>query len=152
MKNLTMNSTVVDLLESHRDEVEALASLSGLSTDEVEARLDEIVAAEESARADAEAFANHEIPTGEGLARSEARRLLVDEMNFLIQHRNRRNIMLGLPMVKTLRYRAVEHAVSIARSKTGYEELLENAGFRPKKLTKSQRRRFTKAKRAGTLK
>lgn len=113
------------------DAIEALARTLELSEEEVEARLDQIIQeyGYEDVQQATEVLA-HEIPSAEGLSRSEARHLLVDEMNFLVQVANRKRLRLGLPMSAPLRYRAVERAVFMARQRTGYDEILEAAGYR----------------------
>ncbi len=113
------------------DAIEALARTLELSEEEVEARLDQIIReyGYEDVQQATEALA-HEIPSAEGLTRSEARHLLVDEMNFLVQIANRKRLRLGLPMSAPLRYRAVERAVFMARQRTGYDGILAAAGYR----------------------
>jgi hypothetical protein len=86
-------------------------------------------------------------PTGEGLSQREARRLLVEEMNGLVNARNQRRLSVyakrlnkwdrtgkGIPpqqppIIKGYNMKRLNQAVCSARRKGIYKELLANAGF-----------------------
>lgn len=92
------------------------------------------------------------VPTGAGLSKRECKKLLVQEMNKLIQKSNgsrlrRSQVELEL-VAQGMRKRKpfplylispfsglrnINEVVFMARQRGGYEELLENAGFRPRR-------------------
>lgn len=73
------------------------------------------------------------IPTGEGLTTTEARKLLISEMNTLIQVGNLirlRKTGGRAPLVRHFKgLKNINEAVFMARQRGGYDELLRNSGF-----------------------
>lgn len=74
-------------------------------------------------------------PTGEGLSKRDAQKLLIEEMNTRIRVRNIINVRKTrgyTPLIPPLKgLRQLNQAVFMARQRGDYRELLINAGFRP---------------------
>jgi hypothetical protein len=74
-------------------------------------------------------------PTGEGLTKREAQKLLIEEMNTRIQVRNIINVRRTrghTPLVAPFKgLKQLNQAVFMARQRGDYKELIQNAGFKP---------------------
>jgi hypothetical protein len=129
-------------MEDRKDVVINMGEIKSLDPDEIEETEDE----EDLPRP---------IPTGEGLGKQEARTLLIQEMNLLIQKTNNTNrirykkrldeywekktkgLKAGLfprdPFYySTYTARHINQAVYMARHRGGYEQLLAAAGYGPR--------------------
>lgn len=143
---------------ARRDAVINLSNITSLDPDTIEAALDEVAQAEgeESVAEGLIKFAPHVIPSAEGLSKKEAKRVLIDEMNYItrqINNRNRNRYKKRLEeywekkqagekaglipqdpfYYKTLSARHIDQVINMARQRGGYEELLKAAGHEPRR-------------------
>jgi hypothetical protein len=143
-------------MDSRQHVIDELALATALDPDTIELALDEVASEfgeDEVNEGIAELTASREIPAGEGLSRKEARKLLISEMNAILQAKNQYKLRkytedtrkwyakksdgeragkyprepIFVNTVGGLRH--INQAVNMARHLGGYGELLEVAGY-----------------------